>query len=281
MSASTTILHHVETGLPDGPPVVMLHGFLGSSADWQQVAAPLAEDFRCIAIDLPGHGASTRLADDVYTWEGALDALEATLASLAVDRHRLIGYSMGGRLALGLALRQPGRAQRIVLAGASAGLREASQRASRVALDEERAVELERGLTAFVQQWYEMPLFASLDRRNGLREELVASRVLNDAAEAARALRGFSTGRMPDYWLALDDLGAPTLAVAGARDPKFVDLAFRMAAAGRPVSPLVLPRAGHLVPLEHPTLLADAVRDFFGDALLKRQPGLPAAAEAA
>jgi 2-succinyl-6-hydroxy-2,4-cyclohexadiene-1-carboxylate synthase len=279
MNASTTILHHVETGPPDGPPVVLLHGFLGSSADWQQVVAPLAEDFRCIAIDLPGHGASTRLADEAYTWEGALDALEATLAALTIDRFRLAGYSMGGRLALGLALRRPGRARRLALVGASPGIESAADRASRAGLDEDRAAELERDPDAFVRAWYRMPLFASLARRNGLLDGLIASRAGNDPAEAARALRGFSTGRMPSYWGKLDGLGAPTMAIAGARDPKFVDLAFRMAAAGRPVMPLVLPRTGHLVPLEHPALLADSLHDFFGDALLVRQPGPTVTAE--
>jgi 2-succinyl-6-hydroxy-2,4-cyclohexadiene-1-carboxylate synthase len=261
------LLHHTETGPPDAPPLVLLHGFLGRAQDWRGVAEGLGGRFRCVALDLPGHGRSAGLPAEAYTWGGTLDAVAATLDALGLDRFRLVGYSMGGRLALGFALRHPRRAVRLVVVGASPGLRTEAARAERAALDEQRARALEAGLGAFLQVWYRMPLFAALEARPALREALVANRLRQDPAELARALRGSSAGRMPDLWPHLDALGAPTLAVAGAKDPKFADLAHRMAAAGAPVVPLVLPDAGHLVPLEQPALLADAVADFCADAL--------------
>jgi 2-succinyl-6-hydroxy-2,4-cyclohexadiene-1-carboxylate synthase len=270
------LLHHIETGSAEAPPLVLLHGFLGSGRDWEPVMSELARDFRCVALDLPGHGNSTGLPAEAYAWDGALESIAATLDALEIQRFRMVGYSMGGRLGIGFALRYPRRAARIVLVGASPGLRGEEERLSRAALDEERAGALASDLPLFVRLWYRMPLFESLSRDMRVREALTApptdsrlSRLNNDREEVARALVGLSAGRMPCYWNRLDDLGGPTLAVAGAADSKFVDLAFQMAAAGRPVTPLVIPDAGHLVHLERPHALAEVVRDFFRDALIR------------
>lgn len=260
------LLHATEHGPAAAPPLVFLHGFLGAAEDWRAVTDALADRFRCLALDLPGHGGSVGLPAAAYTWEGALDAIAATLDAHGVARGRLVGYSMGGRLALGFALRHPRRAARLVVVGASPGLRSEAARAERRDLDEERARALEVSLDAFLAVWYRMPLFASLDE--AARAALVARRRRQDPRELARALRGLSPGRMPDLWPHLDALGAPTLAVAGARDPAFVAIARRMAALGGPVVPLVIPEAGHAVALEQPTRLAEAVARFCADALL-------------
>lgn len=272
------ILHHIEIGPPEAPALVLLHGFLGRGQDWSEVEERLSSDFRCIMIDLPGHGRSVDLAPSAYEWEGAVAAVGATLDRLDVERCSLVGYSMGGRLALGFALAHRRRVGRLVLVGASPGIREEAARRERIDLDEARAGAIMGDFEAFLQSWYEMPLFESIRGNGGLLHELAGSRNglsprsrrHNEPAELAFALRGLSTGRMPSYWDHLDDIGAPTLAVAGERDPKFADIAFRMAGAGRPVIPLILPATGHLVPLERPDQLARTVRDFCRDALLKR-----------
>jgi 2-succinyl-6-hydroxy-2,4-cyclohexadiene-1-carboxylate synthase len=273
------VLHHTETGPAGAPPLVFLHGFMGRSGDWAGVTEPLAESFRCVMLDLPGHGRSVGLPDEAYTWEGALALVATTLDALGLRRFRMVGYSMGGRMALGFAVRHPRRAARLVLVGASPGLPDDDARAERRRLDDERARALETDLDAFLRVWYRLPLFASLDDRPALREALIASRRRNDPAELARALRGLSTGEMPSYWDALDDLGAPTLAVAGAQDPKFVGVAHRMSALGMPVLPRILPVGGHTLPAEQPALLAEAIRTFCSDALLR--PPAPSVTRAA
>lgn len=269
-------LHHIVSGPPGAPVLVFLHGFLGSAADWRQVVQSLDSHFRCITIDLPGHGASTNLPDEAYSWDGAVDGIAHTLDEMGVRRFRLIGYSMGGRLAMGLALRHRRRVARLVLIGASPGFRREADRIRRIELDRERAEALASDLPAFVRVWYRMPLFASLDERPDVREALIApvslngirTRLQNNGHELARALEGLSTGRMPDYWGRLDDLGAPTLALAGMDDPKFVDLAYRMAGSGLPIAPFIMPDVGHLIPIERPQALADVVRDFCRDAIV-------------
>ncbi len=271
-----SVLHHTEFGRPDAPPLVFLHGFMGSGEDWSAVtdrlvlAAP-GRGYRMVAIDLPGHGRSVGLADDQYTWEGALAAVATTLDFLGIERCRMTGYSMGGRLALAFALRNPRKIARLVLIGASAGLRDGAERRRRRALDARRAAEIREDFHGFVTSWYQQDLFSSLERRPHLRQALVTTRLQNDPLEVARAIEAFSPGTMPDLWPELDHIGAPTLAIAGSLDERYERLAYRMSAAGLPIMPLTLPHSGHMPHLEHPRLLADAISDFCRDALLGRR----------
>lgn len=266
-------LHTTITGPPDAPAVLLLHGFLGAASDWDETAAALADDFRCIAVDLPGHGESVALGDEAYTFEGTLAAIADTLDGLGVARCRVVGYSMGARLALGFALRAPERVARLVLESGSPGLKTDEERAARRALDEQRAEWIERDLDGFLDRWYRMDLFASLKHHSDLRAALVAKRRRNIPAEAARSLRGAGTGRQPSLWADLERLAAPTLAVAGGRDRKYTDLAFEMAVAGPPVMPVVVP-AGHIVHAERPDLFTALIRDFLRDPVSDAQPVL-------
>lgn len=263
------MLHHTAAGPPEAPPVVLLHGFLGAASDWAGTVEHLAGAFRCVAVEMPGHGSSVELPEEAYTFEGALEAFAATLDGLGIERARIVGYSMGGRMALAFALRHPERVARLVLASASPGLRTPAERAARRAADEALAQEIERDFGAFLRRWYHQPVFASLARRPELREAMEAARRENRPGEIARALRGLGTGSQPALWDDLARLAMPTYALAGSLDPKFAELADAMAALGPPVMPLVLPGAGHTVHAEQPRLFAALVRAFFADALLE------------
>ncbi len=235
------------------PPVLFLHGFMGASADWNEVADALADTFFCIAVDLSGHGRSLHVAPEAYTMHGTADAVVRTLDTLQLPRCALVGYSMGGRLALYLALHHPERFTRLVLESASPGLETPEARAERRALDEKRAQQLETSdLGVFMREWYRQPLFASLDRHPGLRERMIEARLGNDAAGLARSLRGIGTGRQPSLWERLQRLRVSTCAVAGALDTKYVDLARQMAACAERVDVRIVPEAGHNVHAEQP-----------------------------
>ena len=185
------------------------------------------------------------------------------LDTLGVGRTTVVGYSMGGRLALYLALRHPGRCAALFLESASPGLEDAAERGARRRSDAETAARLESGdFEMFLRAWYSQPLFASLARREGLVEETIGARRGNDPAELARALRGMGTGAQPSLWEELPGLVAPTLAVAGELDEKFVGISRRMAGASPNARAAVVPGAGHNVHDEAPEAYLGALERF-------------------
>lgn len=259
------MLHFTVSGRPDSPALLFLHGFLGSGADWGEVISRLEPVFRCIAVDLPGHGASCDLPSvEVYSIESATTMLDALLGGLGVDRCGVVGYSMGGRVALHFALHHPERCRKVVLESASAGIADLAEREARRALDEAHARRIEQdGVEAFVLDWYRQPLFASLSRRPDLMGRMAETRRRNEPAELARSLREMGTGVQVPLWDRLDRLRIPTLFVAGAEDGKYVDVARQMAVLSDFVQTEIVPDAGHTVHTEHPDFFADLLLDFF------------------
>lgn len=236
---------------------------MGSSEDWREAATSLGGRTFAIAVDLPGHGASRGLSPEVYTTEGATRAVIGTLDNLGVEEASLVGYSMGGRLALYLALRHPKRCTGLLLESASPGLEGEDERASRRSDDEEKARRLESGdFEAFLRDWYRQPLFESLARDEGLLRSTIEARRRNDPAELARSLRGMGTGAQPPLWEELSGLRVPALAIAGELDAKFVQIANRMSRITPKVRPAVIPGVGHNVRAEAPDAYAALLRDF-------------------
>jgi 2-succinyl-6-hydroxy-2,4-cyclohexadiene-1-carboxylate synthase len=240
---------------------------MGSSADWLPVTAALGERYRCIAVDLPGHGASTGLPPGAYTVEGAARALLDLLDRLGVERPTAVGYSMGGRLALYLALRHPNRLSGLFLESASPGLEDARERTVRRAADEKKAARLEGGdFEEFLRDWYRQPLFAPLARDGELLRRIIEGKLRNDPAELARSLRGMGTGDQPSLWEELPGLRVPALAVAGELDEKFVGISRRMASLAPGMRPAVVLGAGHNVHVEASGAYLSLLEDFLASA---------------
>ena len=238
-------------------PLLLLHGFLGRGADWDVVRAYLPPHWAVDAPDLPGHGTAVGLGEDAYSMDGAAARLRARLGEPA----DVVGYSMGGRLALHLAVTHPEAVRRLVLVSASPGLRTEAEREARRALDAARAADLAADPAGFLDRWYRMPLF---DLPDSLRQRLTADRIAHvDPAEAGRSLAGMGTGAQPSHWDALHSLAAPTWAVVGERDAKFVGLARAMAEAGA-VREVVLPDVAHGLLAERPEALAAVLRQGLG-----------------
>ena len=223
--------------------LLLLHGFTQTGASWDGVIRALEGRYRALAPDL-GAG----------PWEPELDRLEGLApASLA-----LAGYSMGGRLALALALRRPERVQALVLVSASPGLAAADERAARRAADAALAERIEAiGAEAFAREWAAQPLFT--DQPQAVAAVAHEDRLRRTAAEHAAQLRGLGTGVMPPLWDHLGALAMPVRLVVGERDAKFRALAERMAERLPDCEIVVVAGAGHAVTLENPEAVAAAI----------------------
>lgn len=251
----------------EGPDVVLLHGFTGSTESMRGVAAALAERFRTVSIDLVGHGRSDAPDDPApYAMPRCARQVAGVLDALVARPAHLLGYSMGGRIALALCTAHPERVASALLVGASAGIADAAERAERAERDAALAARIERdGVTAFVDAWMAQPLFES-QRRRLSAEALAAARAQrldNRARGLANALRGMGAGVQEPLHDRLPSLPMPVCLVAGEDDARFraiaADLAGRLAAARVEV----IPNAGHAAHLENPDAFLRVARRFF------------------
>jgi len=235
-----------------GPRLVLVHGFTQTGRSWGPVAADLARDHEVVRVDGPGHGHSASLATDMV--EGA------RLLGETGGPATYIGYSMGARLCLHLALAQPQRVTALVLLGGTAGIEDAVARAARRRDDEALAVELERvGVAEFVGRWLARPLFIGLDEGAAGR----SARLENTVTGLAASLRLAGTGAQESLWSRLPELAMPVLAVAGERDEAFIARAEAMAVAIGPNAEVAgVPGAGHAAHSEAPEAFLAIVRRF-------------------
>lgn len=240
---------------PNSLPLVFLHGFSQNSLCVGELTHLFGRSGigELIAVDLPGHGAS-RFEVQPDLWATADLIAETTAEAIYV------GYSMGGRVALHLALTHPASVKALVLIGATAGIEDDTLRADRLRADAELADRIERvGLERFVSEWLDGPLFSRLPTEARFESE----RLFNDRSQVAASLRRTGTGSMDPLWDRLTDIACPVLVLAGEYDERYCTIGRRMAAIIGPNAELVIiPDAGHSVHLEQPELTASVIDDF-------------------
>ncbi len=250
-----------------GPPVLLLHGFSGHGGSWTDTAQTFAAaGYRVLAPDLLGHGRSPAPATPMrYTMENAAADLAALLEAFTDERAHLLGYSMGGRLALFFALTYAQRVRSLVLESASPGLASAAKRAERCRRDEALADRIEReGMAAFVDFWQSLPLWESQRRLSvQQRRQLRLQRLQNRPTGLANSLRGMGSGAQPNLSPCLPSLTVPTLLLVGAEDEKFVAINRRIAAQMPNAQLTILPEAGHTAHLEQPRAFTRTVLEFW------------------
>jgi 2-succinyl-6-hydroxy-2,4-cyclohexadiene-1-carboxylate synthase len=243
---------HAETIPGPGPRLVLVHGFTQTSQSWGPVAPLLSVGHELVLVDAPGHGRSA--------------AVRATLPDGARmigevgGRAAYLGYSMGGRFLLHLALSRPGLVDSLILVGATPGIDDAAERAERRRGDAQWAeLVVNEGMDAFVDRWLAGPLFRNLTPEQQGR----AARLSNTPTGLASSLRLAGTGSQEPLWDRLPALDMPALLVVGDQDAKFRAVAERtQAAIGDNAELAVIPGAGHACHLEQPADFAAAVLTF-------------------
>ncbi len=243
-------LHFNLSGPAGKPVIIFLHGFLGSLADWDLAVEHFQVDYQCLCVDLPGHG-QTRLADPKhYSIPHTAQLLIELLDQLQIKKANLLGYSMGGRVALYLAVHYPSHFEKIILESASPGLEDVIERKKRQEQDEQLAQILEKkNLEQFLREWYHRPLFSNLLNQPGF-EKMFQRRLKNDPIELAKSLRYMGVGNQESLWPQLPEIQLPVLLLAGEMDQKFCDIARRMQKMNSGFTVAIFEDCGHTIHFE-------------------------------
>ncbi|MBN1561880.1 2-succinyl-6-hydroxy-2,4-cyclohexadiene-1-carboxylate synthase [candidate division KSB1 bacterium] len=241
------MLHHVRFAPSTSAPIVLLHGFLGDTRDWHDVVRQL-KDFDFLAIDLPGHGRSRKIGLD-YGFAQTARAIIDVLDINDISRCRLLGYSMGGRIALYTAMTYSARFSSLLLESCTAGVADRRRR-RRFEAEWSRKLCM-YDMADFVRQWYDMDMFASL-RAHSRFAELLQRRSENDPIALSRVLLNLGSGNMPSLWRELRRLQMPVHYLFGEKDDKYAKIALEIEKQGATVSLYCIKDSGHNAHFENP-----------------------------
>jgi 2-succinyl-6-hydroxy-2,4-cyclohexadiene-1-carboxylate synthase len=241
----------------EGTPVTMLHGFTQAGRSWREIIAKMPDGWKWVVPDLRGHGDTRVRPGAPHTMDACTGDLEMLWDHLQIARTHLVGYSMGGRLALHVAATRPDRILSLLTIGAHAGLDEDAREGRRRG-DEALAQRIETdGLEAFVNYWSSLPLFEGLERRGpAFVAQVRAERMENRVAGLAESLRGMGAGAMRPVWEDLAHVTCQFTFVAGQLDHGYVASARRLAASVPNGRVAVVQRAGHAAHQERPEAFA-------------------------
>jgi 2-succinyl-6-hydroxy-2,4-cyclohexadiene-1-carboxylate synthase len=221
-------IHFKTYGDKKNPPVIFLHGFMGYAGDWHEIINKLCNNFYCVAIDLPGHGKSLKIEEDDWTFDGLAIRLNEIAHVLLIKNITVVGYSMGGRIALFWAVKYRQIISRLVLESASPGIESDTERYDRLKSDQILADRIKTSvLKDYVMSWYELPLFGKT-KDHPLFPSLLQKRIRNNPAMLAKSLLAFSQGRQPSLWQNLSSIKQKVLLVNGEDDIKYMRINEKM-----------------------------------------------------
>ncbi len=251
----------------DKPLILFLHGFMGNSHEFEPAIQLLGNDFSYLTLDLPGHGKTQVFGgDSCYSMVNTAQGIIQLLDRLNITQCFVVGYSMGGRLALYLTLHFPGRFTKVVLESASPGLATEKQRLERMQKDEQIARKLSRttnqgDFMTFLSHWYAQPIFGDI-KSHPQFNYMISDRLENNPAELAKSLRIMGTGKQPSLWSKISENQIPLLLLAGEYDQKFIDINSQMLQLCPSCQFKMINNAGHNIHLENTLSFVEAVNHF-------------------
>ncbi len=250
--------HYTLTGDRSLPPLLLLHGWMGSCEDYTNVISLLRSRFYCIAIDLPGHGRTSVIGDDTgYDFITTTTGIIQLLDYLKIDRCAISGYSFGGRLALYLALEFPDRFERVILESTSPGLVSIAEREARI-IGDARIIDrlLTTDFPTFVTDWYRQPLFIGIDAHPDF-PALIQRRLSNQLSNLAKSLQYAGLGRQHYLGERLTTHDRSISLIVGERDLKFVDIARTLDRDCPCIDVKIVPDCSHNVHFQQPLVLSE------------------------
>ncbi|MCC5616551.1 2-succinyl-6-hydroxy-2,4-cyclohexadiene-1-carboxylate synthase [Nostoc sp. CHAB 5836] len=260
--------HYSLIGTLDQPLILFLHGFMGNIDEFDEAIKLLCDEFSYLTLDLPGHGKTQVLGEEeYYTMTNTAHALINLLDELKIAKCFLVGYSMGGRLALYLTLHFPERFLKVVLESASPGLPTEVERLERIKLDQQIGRKLSRSIekrdfTAFLLNWYNQTIFGNL-KNHPECDRMIESRLHNNPQELDKSLRFMGTGCQPSLWEKLQENKIPLLLLVGEYDQKFISINTEMAQLCEFAQIKIISNAGHNIHFENTWAFVRNIKYFF------------------
>ena len=245
--------------------ILFLHGFTGSTLDWNKITPTIDNRFNIASLDFIGHGKSDSPADeDFYSVESIIKQINEAINKITKNKIILIGYSMGGRAALSYASKHQENLKALILESATPGITSETVKAERILRDEklEKFI-LENPIEKFIDYWLNIDLFASQKK---LSEEKLKSvrenKLKNNPVGLANSLKGFSTGKMPPLFENLKEIKIKTLLISGELDEKFSTISLNMSRLLPSSENVIIKGTGHNTHLENPEEFVNAVNNF-------------------
>ncbi len=264
------------SGNRSGAPVIFLHGFMGCGEEWNEIVEQLTGYF-CVMPDLPGHGGSMGdlITADDYSFESVARLLIELMDDLGLKTACLVGYSMGGRIALYTAIEHQHRFSGLIVESANAGLESGAARRDRRAQDEKTITQMQtEGIDKFVDTWLSNPMFAPMRNRRGAFERLKKLRQSNSIDGLAMSLRNAGAGAQPPLWNRLHSLKLPTLIICGEEDSKYVSIAEIMSRGIDDCSVVCIPESGHNTHFEKPNQFRETILQFMNKIVSEKETSM-------
>ena len=255
--------NYIKMGDPGGKAIIFLHGFMGCADDWLKVMKHLQPEYYCIAIDLPGHGATKVTGgEDKYKMEETAAGLKEFFSKKKLEKVTLCGYSMGGRLALYFAMKYPEMIDKLILESATPGIIDDKERAERLRSDELLSEKIiNSDYAEFIENWYSMSLYGNI-KEHPEYGKLIKRRLKNNKQEIACSLRVMSTGRMQPQWDNLAKANLPILLIAGEQDSKYIEINNKIASINQKSELRIISGTGHNSHFEKPEIFVNYIKEF-------------------
>ncbi|MEA5579059.1 2-succinyl-6-hydroxy-2,4-cyclohexadiene-1-carboxylate synthase [Anabaena sp. UHCC 0451] len=262
--------HYSFTKNLDKPVILFLHGFMGNIEEFDAAIKLLDNDFSYLTLDLPGHGKTQVLGgDEYYKIESTAQGIINLLDNLNIQKCFLVGYSMGGRLALYLTLYFPERFIKVVLESASPGLPTNAERLARIKSDYQITCKLiriidENEFHTFLNNWYNLPIFGNI-KNHPAYQRMLESRLTNNPLELGKSLQFMGTGYQPSLWDKIEENQLPLLLLVGEFDEKFVNINTAISYRTELAKLQIIKQAGHNTHLENTWAFVENLRKFFAN----------------